>query len=117
MLPALAALLLQLHAVEPRNTTANLGRWLFHQGDDVRWAQPNLDDRDWAMETVPGSWTPPAAPGHRGYGWYRLRLTVGPSGEPLGLWFTSVSTAFPGFVDGRPVGGAGGFPPSYPARS
>lgn len=117
MLPALAGLLLQLHAVEPRSATADLGRWLFHAGDDAHWAQPDVDDADWAPASVPGSWSPPAAPGYRGYGWYRLHLTVAGPGEPLGLWFTSVSTAYTVYVDGRPVGGAGGFPPVYHARS
>jgi diguanylate cyclase (GGDEF)-like protein len=117
MLPALAGLLLQLHAVEPRNSTADLGRWLFHPGDDAHWAQSDADDHDWVSAGVPGSWSPPASPGYRGYGWYRLHLTVAPAGEPLGLWFTSVSTAYTVFVDGRPVGGAGGFPPVYRARS
>ncbi len=118
MLPALAGLLLQLHAVEPRNSTADLGRWLFHPGDDVHWALPNADDHDWAQATVPAAWSPPLAKDYRGYGWYRLHVTIGaPLGEPLGLWFTSVSTAYTVFVDGRPVGGSGDFPPSYRARS
>ncbi len=118
MLPALAGLLLQLHAVEPRNSSADLGRWLFHPGDDVQWALPEADDHDWTLVTVPGAWSPPLAQSYRGYGWYRLHVTISePRGEPLGLWFTSVSTAYTVFVDGRPVGGSGGFPPDYRARS
>ncbi|MFI5280535.1 MAG: diguanylate cyclase, partial [Gemmatimonadales bacterium] len=118
MLPAIAGLLFQLYVVEPRNTTADLGRWLFHAGDDARWAQPAADDRDWAPVAVPGAWPPAQGKSYRGYGWYRLHLTIGgPPGEPLGLWFSSVSTAYTVFVDGRVVGGGGGFPPSYRARS
>ncbi|MFI5207512.1 MAG: diguanylate cyclase [Gemmatimonadales bacterium] len=118
MFPALAGLLLQLHVVEPRNSTADLGRWLFHAGDDAHWAQPDADDHDWTPTTVPDAWALPPANGNRGYAWYRLHLTItGSPSEPLGLWFTSVSTAYTVFVDGRPLGGSGGFPPVYRARS
>ena len=119
MLLGLAGLLLQLHVVEPRTPTTDLGGgWLFHAGDDARWAQPATDDRDWLTVTVPGSWSPPAAPGYRGFGWYRLHLTItAPLIEPVAISFASVSTACLIYVDGRPVGGSGAFPPAYRARS
>src|SRR5258708_23847811 len=85
MISALAGLLLQLHTVDPHNGTVALGRWLFHQGDDARWALPDADEQGWATVAVPGAWAPPAPPGYRGYGWDRLHQSIPrPLGQPLG---------------------------------
>jgi diguanylate cyclase (GGDEF)-like protein len=119
MLPALAGLLLQLHAVEPRAGSVDLaGYWRLHTGDDIRWALPSFNDAGWDSVIVPGPWSPPTAHGYTGYAWYRLRIVIPEHlAEPLGLWLQSVSTAFTVYVDGHRLGGYGAFPPGYRARS
>src|SRR5437899_2917688 len=117
MLPALAGLLFQLHVAPTHGAQTDLaGRWLFHPGDDLSWSTPGIDDHAWTAVTVPGSWSPPATPGYRGYGWYRLHFDFATTpDEALGLWFQSVSTVFTVFVDGRQLGTVGGYPPAYRA--
>ena len=34
------------------------GPWRVHRGDDLRYAQPDLDDRDWPTVTVPLPFNP-----------------------------------------------------------
>jgi serine phosphatase RsbU (regulator of sigma subunit) len=62
--------------------------WLYHHGDDVNWAGPELDDSSWEtlkstvlrIESIPKS-------GWNGIGWFRLHLRVDPAlvNKPLGL--------------------------------
>jgi diguanylate cyclase (GGDEF)-like protein len=120
MLLAVAGLLFQLQVVAPHAVSATElgGPWLFRAGDNSEWASPGFDDRGWTRVMVPGQWSPPAPGSYRGYGWYRLHIELRPPiVSPLGLWLHSVATAFQVYVDGQPLGGYGGFPPGYRARS
>ena len=80
------------------SSTATLyGPWRFHVGDDPRWKESGFNDAAW--ETVdltpkPGAhdpdvgirgyvpgWNARGHKGYAGYAWYRLRLSVQPSGS------------------------------------
>jgi serine phosphatase RsbU (regulator of sigma subunit) len=62
--------------------------WRYHAGDDMTWAEPQLDDSSWEelksttlrSESLPRS-------GWNGIGWFRLHLLVDPLivNKPLGL--------------------------------
>ena len=103
------------------------GPWRFHTGDDAHWADPEFDDAGWEtvdLTPLPGAHDPDVglegyvagwgARGHAayaGYGWYRIRLAVDAAlGDTLAISAPlEVDDAYELFVDGRKVGGSGGF--------
>ena len=95
------------------------GRWKFHTGDDMAWAQPGFDDSGWGtMDLTPpkGShgyapgWTSEGYPGYAGYAWYRLRVDVAGTGEPLALKMPhDADDAYQVFVNGGRIGEFGAF--------
>jgi Stage II sporulation protein E (SpoIIE) len=64
------------------------GRWQFHLGDDLAWAQPNVDDatghNEWEALTADAPWGAQGHPAYQGFGWYRkhLSLTPAPGASP-----------------------------------
>ena len=102
----------------PVAAVAELRGWRFAAGDSAVYARPGHNDAAWRAIEVPGTWGRGGIPALRGFGWYRLHYTVDSvPQEPMGVRFVGVTTAFEAFVDGRPIGGAGEFPPRYRARS
>lgn len=103
--------------------TALDGAWRFHPGDDPRWADPNLDDRNWdRLDLVsrasnrdgdvglPGllaGWHAHGHPKLEGYGWYRRHVTVPATGDFVLLGPTMVDDGYAMFWNGRPLGGIG----------
>jgi phosphoserine phosphatase RsbU/P len=56
-------------------TVLNLdGPWKFQQGDDPRWADPALDDRNWLNVTLGTPLVQQGVDNYSGYGWYRLQI-------------------------------------------
>ena len=75
----------------------------FQRGDDLRWAQPGWDDRDWR---VMSSWDMPA---RSGVNWLRFRVRMGPEGGerlPAGIMISTVG-AYQVFWDGVLLGNSG----------
>jgi hypothetical protein len=75
----------------------------FQTGDDVRWAQPEWDDRDW--QTI-GFWDLPA---RAGIHWIRFRVRMGNNAEgrlPSGVMMSTV-VAYEVFWDGVLIGNSG----------
>jgi hypothetical protein len=60
----------------PDGSASLAGRWRFHAGDDLRWADPNFDDSDWKWVQVPGNLGAQGYPQLSGYGWYRRDLRM-----------------------------------------
>jgi hypothetical protein len=95
------------------------GPWKFHTGDNMAWAQPDFDDSGWgSMDLTPpkGSrgyapgWTSMGYPGYSGYAWYRLRVDVAGTGEPLALQMPhDADDAYQVFVNGKLIGEFGAF--------
>jgi signal transduction histidine kinase/CheY-like chemotaxis protein len=94
--------------------------WRQRTGDDLRWAQADYDDSDWAPIHVPLGWGRRSGP-RVAYAWYRLTVQVGPEGlgpTPeersrlrLGLAIGKVDSAYELFAGGEPLGGVGALPP------
>lgn len=89
------------------------GLWAFRPGDDLRWAEPDFDDRSWPRLYVPRSW---ARQGHAdlyGFAWYRVRVPARwPASEALGLTLGKVGSAYEVFAGGTRLGGVGRLPPN-----
>lgn len=92
------------------------GSWRFRPGDDLAWADPALDDRDWASIRVPGSW---AKQGFEDVwqGWYRhdILLPGSLTADPdlnLGLRIGEVFAAYEVFAGGERLGGVGALAPN-----
>jgi hypothetical protein len=98
--------------------------WQFHIGDDMRWAQPDIDDAagqgGWEAIRTGQPW---GAQGHyaqAGYGWYRLHLLITPAPGFKGrfqLLIPAVSDACAVYWNGTLIGTYGSLPPhaSWPA--
>jgi phosphoserine phosphatase RsbU/P len=85
----------------------------YHYGDNSTWASPSLDDSSWHVAPQ-GSWPVPAFHSD-GFVWIRARVPVpAASSGTLAIRVTSLGS-YPEadriFVNGRNVGGEGGFPP------
>jgi len=91
----------------PIDLSAN---WLIKQGDDPRYADPNLDDRGWL---VIKSGPPLSTYGFKNVDlvWYRTHVRI-PAGEHnLALSLSRFSGSYQIFVNGVPVGASRSFPP------
>jgi hypothetical protein len=108
------------------------GEWKFEPGDSPWvngapvWAQPGFDDSRWAAMDmtpkmgavdlltgtsgyVPG-WTRRGYPDLSGYAWYRLRVKVSNTGQPLWLKMpVDFDDGYQVYANGRYVGQFGGF--------
>ncbi|MGA9852804.1 MAG: glycoside hydrolase [Gammaproteobacteria bacterium] len=108
------------------------GPWLFHVGDNARWADSEFDDSGWEhmdLSAAPGAtdgdvglpnyaqgWSAKGHPGYYGYAWYRIHLNVRPpvgkSLALLGPW--AVDSAYQVYENGRLLGGVGNFSGTTP---
>jgi len=91
------------------------GNWRFSIGDDTAWASPDFKDNDWEKIKVPGNWEDQGFQGYNGYAWYRKTFEV--PKELLGSNFILnggfIDDVDQTFINGKPVGMSGGFPPQY----
>jgi signal transduction histidine kinase/DNA-binding response OmpR family regulator len=81
--------------------------WQFHAGDDARWANPAMDDRNWLLYPT-GFTVNDSPPDWNGIGWFRLHFTVDSSltNQLLALRIAHVG-ASEIYVDGQKIGGFG----------
>jgi len=102
------------------------GPWKFHPGDNMAWAQPGFDDSGWDkmdMTPPPGTadvslgssgyipgWTARGYPDYSGYAWYRLKIEIQGTHDPLALKMPdSADDAYQVFVNGQRIGEFGRF--------
>lgn len=52
------------------------GVWKFRTGDNMAWAAPSADDRQWQDALVPASWETMGLRDYDGFGWYRVKFRV-----------------------------------------
>ncbi len=94
------------------------GPWQFHLGDDLAWAQANVDDATghdgWEQLNPNGPWGSQTHPNTEGFGWYRrhIDLTVAP-GAPsdISLLIPAIDDLYEIYWNGKPIGRLGSFPP------
>lgn len=82
--------------------------WRFHAGDVAGAQSPAFNDSGWEAATMPHNWAKnPATRDHRGYGWYRLRMTMPvPGDHAAGIRFTAEDTDEAWF-NGEKIGATG----------
>ncbi|MCP4022208.1 MAG: hypothetical protein GY729_10230 [Desulfobacteraceae bacterium] len=111
------AVLLLLFIALPNPLTAEAfvgplqGEYLFKAGDNLAWADPNLDDSDWSKINIPGSWQEQGFKSNKYMGWYRINFTVQADFEDngLGLFLGQVHNADQTFLNGTKIGSTGKF--------
>ena len=93
--------------VEGRATALEVP-WKARHGDDLAWADPLLDDSDWASGDPLLSTGPRPTIGWEGIGWFRLRFEVVESAayRPLILG-VRLAGAAEIYLDGRRIGSFG----------
>ncbi len=117
-IPALASVDTTHPPLDPRHVDgSSLGEpidlsstWLIKQGDDPRYADPGLDDRDWLVIK--------SGPPLNTYGfknvdlvWYRTHVKIPPGEHNLALSLSWFDGSYQIFVNGALVGASRAFPP------
>jgi hypothetical protein len=114
------------------NWSVPLETWKFKTGDDLRWADPNFDDRSWATVSIAApadandgdqgishyaaGWAARGYNAYTGFAWYRIRVTTAmPKDRDLALLGPAmVDSAYQIYVNGRLLGGIGDFAGATP---
>ena len=88
------------------------GSWHFKTGDQLAWAAPTLDDRDWPEILIPTGFGRDDASSQMA--WYRLRVAIPAGLRPYGLGVAigKIDSAYELYADGQRLGGVGALPPS-----
>ncbi len=92
------------------------GSWKFSIGDNPRWANKDLDDRNWESIRVPDNWESQGFHGYDGYAWYRKTFDGDDLEDYKGslvLYLGYIDDIDEVFINGRKIGGTGSFPPNY----
>jgi sialate O-acetylesterase len=71
------------YAPELKNIFMLSGNWKFRLFDDVRWAEEQVDEKDWENVVVPSSWESQGFGDYDGFAWYRKHFTL-PAGFKTG---------------------------------
>ena len=109
-------LLLSAHAQVQDASTAGepvtiAAPWRFHTGDDPLWASPNFDDSQWPLLRMDRSWSEQGYSGHTGFAWYRIRLQLPASKEPIALGLDWVASSEEVYADGQRIAEMGQMEP------
>jgi hypothetical protein len=92
---------------EPVKLTAP---WHFHAGDNPAWAAPGFDDSRWQLIAPDKDTQYPGQPEYIRYGWYRIRVKLPDTQEPLALAMGPELCEV--YADGKLVGTAGRMRPA-----
>ncbi len=90
------------------------GEWLFKTGDDLRWANPEFDDSDWAKVKVPATFESQGYLNYDGFAWYRLHFDVPKElldEKDVVLLLGRIDDADETFLNGVKIGETGKFSP------
>jgi hypothetical protein len=100
------------------------GPWRFHIGDELRWAETNINDTPgeggWEAILADRPWGAQGHYAYAGFAWYRLSLRITPApgvNSDFQLILPSLQDACEVYWNGRLVGSYGKLPPhaSWPA--
>lgn len=89
------------------------GNWLFHEGDDPSWKDPEYDDSDWQQVDLPASWEVHSDYTEDNvYGWYRKTINIPEEWEGYSLKVTlgKIDDVDTTYFNGQKIGQSGKFP-------
>jgi hypothetical protein len=91
------------------------GTWKFALGDDPHRASATFDDATWDRIHVPAYWEDEGYPGYDGFAWYRTSFDLPKEweGKSLYIQLGRIDDVDRVYINGKPVGGRGSFPPEY----
>lgn len=91
------------------------GQWKFQLGDNMKYANYSFNDSKWDEIKVPSAWEDQGYNGYDGYAWYRKHFTYkyDSKGRSLYLQLGNIDDVDMVYVNGKPVGYTGSFPPFY----
>lgn len=90
------------------------GTWKFILGDNMNFAKPSHNDKDWEDIYVPASWNSEGFSRYSGYAWYRTSFTIEfDANEPLYLELGRIDDSDEVYLNGKLIGTTGGMPPNY----
>jgi hypothetical protein len=87
------------------------GKWRFHPGDDLRWADPSFDDSIWPTIRSDQPWSEQGYPGLGGFAWYRFTLDLPASSRSTSILLVPITTSYEIYFDGKLAGTCGKMPP------
>ena len=90
------------------------GGWQFHLGDDLRWAQPSLDDSGWESIRTDATWGEQGHPSYTGFAWYRRHIDIVPGPGDDGqysIFILDAENAYELYWNGKLIGQYGKLPP------
>lgn len=87
------------------------GKWQFHTGDNLAWANPAYDDSAWEQLRGDEPWGAHTHPGYTGFAWYRKRIEVTGSNGKLAILIPPVDDAYEIYWNGKKIGSYGSLPP------
>lgn len=90
-----------------QGVTTITAAWRFHPGDDPTWASPSFDDSYWPLIATDRLWQDQGYGGLKGYAWYRLRVKLPATTQPLGIDIGPIISAAELYVDGKLLGNEG----------
>ena len=87
------------------------GKWQFHTGDNLAWANPAYNDSGWEQLRGDEPWGAQTHPGYTGVAWYRKRIEVTGSAGKLAILIPPVDDAYEIYWNGKKIGSYGSLPP------
>jgi hypothetical protein len=81
--------------------------WRLHFGEDAAFAQPGFDDSQWMLHRIDKDWASEGRKGYAGYAWYRMRVVLPRSNEPLAVAIYPPANAAEVYIDGTLAGTIG----------
>ena len=81
--------------------------WRQHFGDDPAFAQPDFNDSHWTLHRIENDWASEGRRGYAGYAWFRMRVVLPNTSEPLALAIYPPAQAVEVYIDGRLAGTIG----------
>src|SRR6516165_9957710 len=81
--------------------------WRLHFGDDPAWAASGFDDSNWTLHSIDKDWSIVGRKGYGGYAWYRTRVTLPRSSEPIAIAIYPPAQAVEVYTDGTLAGTIG----------
>lgn len=91
------------------------GKWQFHLGDNLAWANPSFNDSHWEQLSASEPWGAQAHPSQAGFAWYRRHIVIDNSGpaatKDLAVLVPPVEDVYDLYWNGRKIGSYGALPP------